>query len=283
MQIPHFISIGHITHDLIGNGITPGGPALYATCTARNLGAPAGMVTSFQPPFLLPFLVHGIEIRCKAAPQTTTFANLYNERGERRQIIESVAAPLDLAAIPETWRAAHIVNFCPVANEYPPALVRAFDQALIGVCPQGWMRKWNAQGHVSRKAWDSYADVLPYADVVFFSEEDVTAPENVAATYLAYTQMAVITRGKRGASVYVGKDAYHVPAFPANEIDPTGAGDVFATAFLLNYFDTRDPLAAATFANCVASFVVEKEGIYGIPSRADVEHRLKVRKHSIIT
>ena len=278
MQVPHFISIGHITHDLVGNGITPGGPALYSTYTARNLGVHTGMVTSFSSPLLQPFLVHGIEVRCKASEHTTTFANLYNERGERRQLIESIADQIEPDLIPKEWYSANIVNICPVANEYTTDIVRLFDRALIGVCPQGWMRKWDDQGHVSRKAWDSYREVLPHSDVVFFSEEDVTNPEQVAETYLAYTPMVVITRGKRGASVYVGKEDYHVPAFPAIEIDPTGAGDVFATAFLIKYFDTRDPLEAATFANCVASFVVEKEGIYGIPSREDVEHRLKIRK-----
>jgi len=275
MNIPHFVSIGHITHDLVGNGITPGGPALYSTCTARNLGVQAGMITSFSRPLLRPSLLQGIDICCKESQRTTTFVNLYNETGERRQIIESVADQIEPGQAPQAWRAANIVNLCPVANEYRAEMVHIFDRSLIGVCPQGWMRKWDSQGHVTRKEWDSFQDVLPYAEVVFFSEEDVKTPEEVAQTYLTYTNMVVITRGKRGASVYLRQREYHVPAFPAAEIDPTGAGDVFATAFLIKYFDTRDPLESARFANCVASFVVEKEGIYGIPSLKDVIHRLK--------
>lgn len=190
-------------------------------------------------------------------------------------MIEGVADQIESDQIPKAWRSANIVNICPVANEYHPDIVQAFDHALIGVCPQGWMRQWDDQGHVLRKVWDSFKEVLPHADLVFFSEEDVTNPEETVETYLKYTKMVVVTRGKRGSSVYIEKEEHHVPAFPAVEVEPTGAGDVFATAFLIRYFELRDPFEAARFANCVASFVVEKEGIYGIPQRKEVEHRLR--------
>jgi sugar/nucleoside kinase (ribokinase family) len=140
------------------------------------------------------------------------------------------------------------------------------------------MRRWDNEGHVFRKDWDNFREVLPYADIVFFSEEDVENPEKHAQIYLEYTKMVVITRGKRGASLYTEKEEYRAPAFPAIQVEPTGAGDVFATAFLIKYFEIRDPLEAMRFANCVASFVVEKEGIYGIPSPEDVRHRLKTQE-----
>jgi 1D-myo-inositol 3-kinase len=278
MKVPQFISVGHITHDLVGNGITPGGPALYSTCTARNLNVHTGMITSFSRPLLHPSLFHGIEICCKESEHTTTFENLYNEVGERRQMIKGVAEQIEPDQIPEAWRSAKIVNICPVANEYQPEIVQLFKHAVIGVCPQGWMRRWDDEGHVFRKDWDNFREVLPYADIVFFSEEDVENPEEHAQIYLEYTKMVVITRGKRGASLYTEKEEYRAPAFPAIQVEPTGAGDVFASAFLITYFETRDPLEALRFANCVASFVVEKEGIYGIPSQEDVLHRLKKRK-----
>lgn len=276
MTKPEFVSIGHITHDLVGNGITPGGPALYSTCAARNLGIRTGMISSFSQPLLQPSLFRRIDICCQESQHTTTFMNLYNEAGERRQIITSAAEQIEPALIPKAWRSARVVNICPVANEYHPEIIRLFDHAVIGVCPQGWMRRWNKEGHVFRKPWDTFQKVLPHADVVFYSEEDVAHPEELAQTYLTYTKMVVITQGKRGASLYTADGAmHHVPACPAEEIEPTGAGDVFAAAFLIHYSQTGDPLAAMRFANSAASFVVEKEGIYGIPSRKDVLQRLK--------
>jgi 1D-myo-inositol 3-kinase len=278
MKVPQYISIGHITHDLVGNGITPGGPALYSSCTARSLGIHTGMITSFSRPLLHPALFHGIEICCKESEHTTTFENLYNKTGERRQMIKGVAEQIEPDQIPEAWRSVKIVNICPVANEYQPEIVQLFKHAVIGVCPQGWMRRWDDEGHVFQKDWDNFQEVLPYADIVFFSEEDVTSPEEHAQTYLEFTKMVVVTQGKRGANLYIDEEEYHAPAFPAIQVEPTGAGDVFATAFLIKYFETRDPLEALQFANCVASFVVEKEGIYGIPSQEDVLHRLKTQE-----
>ena len=62
-----------------------------------------------------------------------------------------------------------------------------------------------------------------------------------------------------------------IPPRPAVEVDPTGAGDVFATAFLVRYAETSDPQVAARFANVVASMSVEAPGQAGIPLRATVE------------
>jgi len=49
-------------------------------------------------------------------------------------------------------------------------------------------------------------------------------------------------------------------------VDPTGAGDVFATAFLVRWLADRDPVAAAGFANVVASISVEAPGATGVPT-----------------
>src|SRR5205823_13024511 len=66
----------------------------------------------------------------------------------------------------------------------------------------------------------------------------------------------------RGCDVYREGQPhpFHSPAFrSAIEADPTGAGDVFAAAFLWHLHQSGgDWQTAADWANCVASFVVEK-------------------------
>jgi sugar/nucleoside kinase (ribokinase family) len=54
-------------------------------------------------------------------------------------------------------------------------------------------------------------------------------------------------------------------------VDPTGAGDVFAPAFMIRLIETGDPCEAAQFANVVASFSIEGPGVTGIPMRKQVE------------
>ncbi|MFL5694535.1 MAG: PfkB family carbohydrate kinase, partial [Ktedonobacteraceae bacterium] len=56
--------------------------------------------------------------------------------------------------------------------------------------------------------------------------------------------------------------------------DPTGAGDVFAAAFLCYLYKHNDPRAAVEFANCVASFSVEQVGIMGIPTMNMVKQKM---------
>ena len=137
------------------------------------------------------------------------------------------------------------------------------------------MRGWDKEGRVFRKNWKHFERALSLATVVFFSEEDVDSTEKAVESYRSYT-MVVITRGRGGATVYTQDRDYPVPAFQTTEVDPTGAGDVFAAAFLIKYNETRDPVEAATFANCVASFVIERKGVYGIPFSEEVEERLTI-------
>jgi len=56
----------------------------------------------------------------------------------------------------------------------------------------------------------------------------------------------------------------------ASEVDPTGAGDIFATAFIIRMQETGNPVESARFANVTASYGVEHLGIDGIPSRETV-------------
>ncbi|MBV9020383.1 MAG: carbohydrate kinase family protein, partial [Ktedonobacteraceae bacterium] len=70
--------------------------------------------------------------------------------------------------------------------------------------------------------------------------------------------------------------AQRFPAYTSHEIDPTGAGDVFATAFLIHLYWHRDAEQAMNFANCVASFSIEQQGIQGIPTLEMVQARLRI-------
>jgi 1D-myo-inositol 3-kinase len=64
-------------------------------------------------------------------------------------------------------------------------------------------------------------------------------------------------------------------AFPEMEVDATGAGDTFATAFLIRLHETGDVDQAARFGAAAASLSVSGVGASAIPSRAEVEDRLR--------
>jgi sugar/nucleoside kinase (ribokinase family) len=54
-------------------------------------------------------------------------------------------------------------------------------------------------------------------------------------------------------------------------VDATGAGDVFAAAFFVRFFTTRDPWESARFATLVASRSVTRVGLDGIPTLREIE------------
>jgi sugar/nucleoside kinase (ribokinase family) len=64
-------------------------------------------------------------------------------------------------------------------------------------------------------------------------------------------------------------------------MDPTGAGDVFATSFLIRYQETGDPSEAAVFACCAASCVVEGLAASTLGDRAEIARRIAMRERLI--
>lgn len=276
MAPPSLVIVGHVTKDLAeGGAYALGGGATYAALTARALGYDTAVLTRAAPDVAaaLPAALPGVSVRCLPSPVTTTFRNLYTRAGRRQQLL-AVAPPLRRADVPMAWREAPLALLAPVAGETDAEVGEVFTQARLAVAAQGLLREWDDSGWVRPAPWQGDLRLLERADAVIFSEEDVQGDEALVAAYAGRARLLVLTRGARGATVFVAGKATDVPAFPAREIEPTGAGDVFATAYLIVYNETRDPLVAARFACCAAAFVVEQPGAAGVPTRAQVLARL---------
>ncbi|HID56396.1 TPA: ribokinase [Candidatus Poribacteria bacterium] len=268
-----FLAIGHFTHDVVPEGLIIGGAAAYSTITVRNLGLKPAALTSVGPDFnLRDPLIEGIEIRVKPADETTTFRNIYHE-GCRTQYLLGVAEKIGGEDVPEEWCRAPIVYLCPVADEVMPDVPNRFESSLIGVTPQGWFRRWDEDGRVYPKRWREAEEILIRCDVLVLSEEDIAPFPEELERFIRTARITILTRGKKGCTVYLDGISRDFPAYQTVELDPTGAGDVFAAAFLIKYVETGDPFISADFANCVASFAVEEEGTLGIPTLERVMER----------
>ncbi len=272
-----FLSVGHFCYDVTPGGHIIGGSAAYATMTARNLGSRARAVTSVGPDFERQnALLKDIETHYHQARETTIFENQYDEHGNRQQSIAGLAMNLGPEHIPPEWRRPDIVYLCPISGEVDADVIHAFsDETLIGLTPQGWMRQWDDDGRVFPKRWENAEDILPHTHILILSDEDLGIYPDELEKYIKLTPIVVLTRGARDAQLFENGNVIKFPAYPINEIDPTGAGDVFATAFLINYCRTRSVEHALNFAHCVASFAVEGIGTSNIPTFKQVMSRLK--------
>ncbi len=192
----------------------------------------------------------------------------------RELTLLSRAEDIEVGALPSAWRGVGLALICPVANEVDPLLAACFDEASVGVLPQGWMRTRGAEGAISRTPWEDAGLVLPHAQSVVVSIEDIDPFEKEALEWFQQVPMAAVTRGREGAVLFVNGERYHVAPDPATEVDATGAGDVFATTLLIEYQREGNAWDAAAAAACCAAASVEGVGAAGIPDRAALDARV---------
>jgi sugar/nucleoside kinase (ribokinase family) len=272
------VAVGHVTFDETPSGIRPGGSAYYAALTARRLGLQVGLLTAVAPDYDLDVFPDGIEVMIVPSPQTTRYrlgdTPSRNSKAARTLTLLSLAVDLEAEHLPAAWREAPLVVLGPVANEVDPALAGVFADASVAVLPQGWMRKRGRGGLIAPQPWEDAEAVLPWTQLLVVSEEDVGDSEETAVTWLHQVPVGAITRAQRGATLYVNGEPYHVMADMATEVDPTGAGDVFATTLLIEYQRSGDAWEAAAVAACAGAASVEAPGPAAIADRAGLDARL---------
>ncbi len=271
---PEFVTVGHVTLDRFGDVTRPGGAALYAALTAHRLGLSAAILTSHADDFPLDLLPPRIEVVSVPAAETTRFEHRA-EGTERAMRVTAAAGPLAVRDVPEDWGAADIVMLSPVIDEVDPLVITAFTAGSIGAAVQGYLRRLDVDGQVIFRPWASPDVVLDHAQAVFLSLEDVNHDmEEDVEEWFQRVPVGVVTDGHLGAHLYVNGERYLVRPRRTREIDATGAGDVFAAAFMVEYRRHGDPWEAAAAAACAASLSVEGEGWATVPDRQALDAAL---------
>jgi sugar/nucleoside kinase (ribokinase family) len=279
--VPRLLALGHVTRDRRPDGDVLGGSVSYAALTARRLGWDVGILTAagddFDPAAELP----GIEVFVRRSAATTRFVNEYDADGTRHQRVAARADDVDLEPLPDRWRDPDALLLGPVARELFSVGAGALEAACVGAIAQGYVRAIDEEGAVSACRWERPSRDLLGVHVLFLSEQDLPEADARSRELLSCVPMVALTRGWRGLTLLTRTAAHDVPAFPRPEVDATGAGDVFATAFLLRYQETGDPLDAAAFGACAASCVVEGVGTSTLGDRAEVLRRMELRERMI--
>lgn len=270
-----YLVIGHVAHDLAPEGPRLGGTAAYSALTARALGMRVGVVTASGPETSLAPL-GDIPVVSIESPNSTTFENIYTDHG-RIQYLRAQAVRLDVNRVPNPWRSTPIIHLGPIANEMDAVLPAGFSPVLFGLTPQGWMRRWDAEGRVHPTVWANSDEPLTQAGAVVLSREDVDGDEELIEQMAHQTRVLVVTEGPAGAVLFWNGDRRRFRAPEVPEVDATGAGDIFAAAFFVRFLNTRDPWEATRFATLIASRSVTRIGLAGIPTPREIEEcRLEV-------
>jgi sugar/nucleoside kinase (ribokinase family) len=273
-----YLTVGHVTHDAIeqpasGTIHQPGGSAFYSALQAARLGLSTLIVTQGIPgeieALLEPYLGE-LELHVIPADHTT----LLSTRGcgaKRSQRVLAWAGPI----VDPPELDTEVLHLAPVARETPTAWNgRA---ALVGVTPQGLIRRWGRDGRVSLVPLDSTA--LPYHfDAAAIGEQEQESCQALFEAAREQGAPVAVTAGPRPTTVRLpaGGAAAPTAVVPLPDVcDDLGAGDVFAAAFFVALSEGRTPLDAAAFGNAAATVRIAGVGPGAIGNRAQIEAILR--------
>ena len=291
----------------------PGGAPANVAVTAANLGLTAAFIgkvgTDPQGDYLRGVLDRaGVDtsgvIGEPFACTTFSFVEVDETTGERRfgfvrkPGADALLRPEEVDL--ELVRSCRVLHFGGVSLTEDPArtatLVAVEEAenagALVSYDPNYRAPLWKSV----TAAVDEMSEMLSHADLVKFSASEAKAifgSESVEeAAYAALARgprLVAITLGADGAFMATRDAKAYVPAFAAETLDTTGAGDVFwgaALAWLVGAHEVRnaadldamtdDELAACgRYACAAASVAIERRGgIPSVPTAREVAERL---------
>jgi hypothetical protein len=258
--------------DRTPEGLVPGGPSLYAARAALALGADVTLVTRLSANYDRTVLA-GLDLKAVEAAAAPQYANSYDADGNRTQLLLNEGEPLteDAMACDEK---TDVFLLAPAYHEvaewpFPCAKTR-------GISLQGLLRSKEGERVVpTADAWSAVAPFVAKGVFAFLSAEDTRDAAGLARKLATEGMPVFVTHGHHGADYFApdGTERHWDP-IPADAVDPTGAGDCFATAFIVRFAETNDLTEATRFALAAGSLAVEGAGIAEVPTRGAIEARL---------
>ncbi|MFX1565146.1 MAG: carbohydrate kinase family protein [Promethearchaeota archaeon] len=289
------IVVGHITIDQIkyGDGTRKeiGGSSAFAmvgpALGLKRVGVVARVGKDFPEPYMERLSSSGLDLEgLTQNNKTTHFTNIYNEQGDRRQRVDSVANKLTKRDVPDSYWNTTWMHFSPVIGEVDSALISDAKEhgAKISVDVQGFVRTQKKEDTTIEGCdWEEFPK---YAEMIEILKADTQELCQLAqksefrqaanSIHQLGVHIILITRGYKGSYLSLRNGLHRIPIIPVKQvIDHTGSGDVFAISFLREYETSNRPLWSAYFAATVASFNLESPGPTNFPSYEEVLHRLR--------
>jgi sugar/nucleoside kinase (ribokinase family) len=261
--------IGHLSRDLVASGAARiGGGPWYAGRALRALGDDAVLFgkcgDSDRAQWQRSLAAVGLPASLSTGGETTSFSFSYDADGVRTMHVNEIGEPWQLdeppAGLLRRVESLHVA----------PLLRSDFDAAALERLGSGRRLLLDAQGlvRVPKKGpltLDAEYDpeLLRHVAILKLSEEeaDVLAGGDRDALADLGVPEIVLTLGARGSVVIVHGRAEEIPARPVeNVVDPTGAGDAFASAYLSARTGGHAPASAARRATAlVAALLLGRE------------------------
>jgi len=256
--------LGHISRDVVEGGAPrPGGGVFYATRALSHLGAEAHARASCsaedRPALLPPLEAFGLPVTWHESSATTAYS--FHYEGDRRVMWQdAIGDPWTTEQALDAAADALWVDVCALTRtDFPPETLAALasDGRQLLVDLQGLVRTATV-GPLHTD--DDIGDVLHHVEILKLNDEEAETlvgsaePERLHALDVPEV---ILTLGSRGAWVVTRDLVEHVPAEPVDgDVDPTGAGDTYSVAYLVQRAAGAEPVEAARVAAAtVAAFL----------------------------
>ena len=254
--MPPLALVGNLSLDRVDGGAPRiGGAPYYGAFAFRSLGRPARILAKCgaheRRPFQRALASLGFAPTLLPTARTAEFRIVYD--GDRRTI--------DIEAIADAWTPEEVASLPRGGWVHVAPLARSdFRAETLAEIARGRRVLLDAQGLVrparlGRLDADSDYDpeLLRHVSVLKLSEEEarvIGPPAELGVPEV------LVTMGPRGAAVYAHGELERVAAREVRGADPTGAGDVFAAAYLAFRADCFRPASAARRATAVVAAVL---------------------------
>jgi sugar/nucleoside kinase (ribokinase family) len=248
--------VGLVSLDRVDGGLPRlGGAPYHAARALRLLGYPAALATKLAPADRPRLAALGLPASWRPASRTISFR--IENRGDGRLL---TLEELGEAWAPEEARGWLVAALTGADWLHAGALTRSdFSAETLALLRRGRRVLLDAQALVRPARLGPVVpdaefdrEILRHVDALKLSDEDAAAlglgPDTGSLGSLGVPEV-VLTRGRRGAVVYAQGVAEHVPTRPLEGVDPTGAGDAFAAAYLSFRLRRHGPRSAARLAN----------------------------------
>lgn len=259
--------------------LSVGGTATNSVACAQRLGVACSLVglagdDTYGGIFKEQATFLGIETPLPLVPnsRTGTCVSLVTPDGERTmRTALGVASSFSSQHVPESIIAAHdwvLLEgyFLTGSDENFAAILKTIEVARRSNVKIAFAA--SADFVIEKKREVIVRDILPSVDMVFTNEgeamklSDTSSAEEARSRLSRLCPGTVVTRGNRGAIGSWNSELWESPAFePAGRVvDTTGAGDIFAGAFLAGLLHDLPPHVAARGASRLATLAIEKRG-----------------------
>lgn len=270
------LTIGPVTKDHI---ISPseeyyqtGGAVFYQNHTLHQLKEKTSSIISIgeNDLKLLDDMPKNIKLQKIIYKQTTQYTNIYNEKLERKQKAILPHNPIKSNQIKLNLKDIHTAIISPLSPyDIPDATITYLKKEDIKtvLLPQGYLRQTNAQQEVISRKWIQKEKYLEDTDILCLDENEFmqtfnTTLDNANKIVEKYNlKLLIVTRAKKGSIIFTNKDKISIPSIKTNcEVDATGLGDTYISAFISKYKQTKSPKISGLYAAITAKEKLENKG-----------------------